>query len=160
MILCYVQDAQTWFVDECGTENFDHLWYTPYFKSWYVMECDLDHECLCFVAALDPLDFTISTSNSPVAGSPLHITCLVTKAPGLLQPPTAIWMNSDREPVSNTDIVTMVLSSNDTTAMAVLLFPSLLVSQGSIYYCTGSVMSLGSSVSEDESFDFDVGCKF
>lgn len=72
----------------------------------------------------------------------------------------AIWMNSDGDPVTDSNVVFSVISSSDTTAMAMLVFPSLLTSQDALYFCTGSVLSLGNIATEVETFDLVVDCKF
>ena len=99
-----------------------------------------------FTAPDDPLNVTITPSTSPVAGSPFTLTCVVTeRVPGLLQQPTATWLNNDGDIIRNGSRTNVATSKNSFSAIAILTFPSLRTSQSFQYTCRGTIYSLNSS---------------
>ncbi len=97
-----------------------------------------------------------------MAGTALILTCMVNKTiAGFLQQPTATWLNNDQElVVPQSGSVTVSNSADNSFAMAVLVFPSLRLSQGFQYTCEATLMSLGSTITVVESYSVSVICEY
>ena len=80
--------------------------------------------------------------------------------PGLLEEPSATWLDSAREPLSTSnDGINISTSGDSSTAVAAITFSSVLTSQSSQYTCIGSVMSIGRNFTVEESYMLNVLCK-
>lgn len=113
-----------------------------------------------FIVPENVLNLTISTSGSQMAGSNFSTICLVMEAiPGLLQKPTALWVNNNSEPIANSSDIMHSTFRNNTFAIAVLTFSPLKLSHELLYKCVGRLMSLGNTISVEDQNILVVRCK-